>query len=224
MSRRFAQVLGVLLLAATAGCASLKKALSEAVVMEYDQVNNFRGYEFVPGFSIPWGGGTEQNGIYGFSDDTDPNTNGFWATFVVCNLSNTGSKAQTFHYDAHNLYVEYEGKKHFYRPLDPYTYTSLPGGIAGNAAVTPLVNAQFHNETVLGEINDHFPKGYYPSLDYRVAIYVTKSQTGQVDVDAQLLLRYQGHPTLMLPRNQAPVVLSPGKAASLATACRPKGQ
>src|SRR5687768_1035942 len=88
--RNFALFLAVM--STLFGCASLKEGLSKAVIMDYDQVNNFRNYSF-DNFAINWGGGASETGITGFATQTD--TKGFWATFVICNLRNEGSEAES---------------------------------------------------------------------------------------------------------------------------------
>lgn len=146
------------LLVAMVGCASLKEGLSKAVLMDYDQVNNFRSYEFET--SIPWQIGTSQSGIYGSGYNNE--TNGFWATFLICNLRNENSEAQTFTYNVHNFYVEYDGKKHNYKPMKPYTYSSIPNGLAATPSANDTVNKQFRTETQLGPETDTFPEGILP--------------------------------------------------------------
>lgn len=210
------QIVFAMLLFTMVGCASLKGGLSETVLMDYDQTNNFREYEFQT--SIPWQIGTSQSGIYGLGYNNKPS--GFWATFIICNIRNENSKAQTFKYNVHNFYVEHGGKKHYYKPLEPYTYSSTPNGLAATPTANTLVNDQFRKETQLGPDTDTFQKGYYPDVNYRIAIYVTMD--GLVDTSKELSLRYEGHPNIMNPRNQSPVVKNPTYKSDLFITCRPQ--
>lgn len=213
----------VVLLAILSGCASLKEGLRKAVLMDYDQVNNFRNYTF-DNFWIDWGGSASESGITGVG--TSPNIGGFWVTFLICNLRNEGADAQPFPYNINKFYVEYDGKKHYHQPLQTYTYSSIPHGLPGNPSVTGLVNETMRKETQLGPDTDTFQKGYYPTVNYRLAIYVTRSTPGVIDVTPHILLRYEGYPNIMNPRNQAPLILGPNstKKSDLRTTCRPQAQ
>jgi hypothetical protein len=206
------------LLLAMAGCAEL----SNTVIMDYDQVNNFRRYAFEK--NLPWEDGTPQPGIYGYGYNGQ--NNGFWATFVICNVRNENSKAETFHYDVHDFFVVHGDKEHPYKPMDPYTYSSIPMGLAATPVVNGLVNAQFRVETQLGNDTNTFNKGFNEAVNYRFAIYVTVVP-GPLDTSVPLKLRYKGHPNLLNSRGHDPVVKSgsePTTRAELRTTCRPKAQ
>lgn len=223
MKKYHACLIATLLLTTTA-CDALKEGLSKAVLMDYDRTNNFRGYEFQPNTFLNWGGGSTEYGIYGYSKDTNPSTYGFWATFVICDLRNEGSNAGPFTLDLSKFYVEYDGKEHYYKPLDPYTFSSIPNGLPGNTSVTPTVNQYFRNETQVGPNTNTFQKGFYPAVNYRISIYVTKSSPGYVDLDEQLMLRYKGYPNITNPRNQPPAIKEVVKRSDLATGCRAPAQ
>lgn len=223
--RRVTHGLMAVLVAATAGCAALKEGLSKAVQMDYDQVNNFRTYDFAGNTSVSWGGGAQETGIFGFADQSSPDTWGFWVTYLICNLRNEGSNAEPFDYDPHNFYVDYGGKRHYYKPLDAYTYTSVPNQLPGNPSATSTVNTLFRTETQLGPDADTFQPGYFPTVNYRISIYVTRDASATpLDVAERLPLRYDNYPNVLNPRNQEPVVLDPGRGAELRTTCRPQVQ
>lgn len=160
------------LLLTLAGCASVQQGLGKAVVMDYDQVGNFSSYRFAPGHVVNTGV-SQEVGITGYEQGT--NTRGFWVSFVVCSLRNEGSQAQTFDYDVNRFYVVYDGKEHFYRPLSTYTYSTLDGWLPGTPAFNGAVNQLFRQETQLGPDTDSFQEGYYPSVNRRISIYVTRS-------------------------------------------------
>lgn len=213
---------GIALLLLTTGCESVKEGLSKVVLMDYDRVNNFRSYEFQQGTVLNWGGGSSEYGVDGWAPET--NTNGFWATFVICDLRNDASKAQPFTLDLSKFYVEFDGKEHFYKPLTPYTFSSVPNGLPGNPGVTVTVNQYFRNETQIGTNTQTFPVGFHPTVNYRIAIYVAKTSPGPLSFDQELMLRYQGHPNIMNPRNQPPMIKETSRRTDLATGCRPPAQ
>src|SRR5688572_10392107 len=100
---------GIALLLLTTGCESLKEGLSKVVLMDYDRVNNFRGYEFQKNSPpLNWNTGSVEYGIYGWS--TNPTTYGFWASFLICDLRNEADKAETFNLDLSTFYVEFDGQ------------------------------------------------------------------------------------------------------------------
>lgn len=172
------------------GC-TLEEGLKKAVFMDYDQVLNFRAYRFKE--PITWGSGGSETGVFGHAQDV----NGFWLTYVICNLRNAGPKAEIFEFDVNKFYVEFEGKKFFHKPLDPYTFSSIPNEVPGNPQATALVNTALRVETQVG--NDTFT--YEPPITqggnpHRFVIYVTKSLPGTIDLSVvRLPLRYDGIPT-----------------------------
>lgn len=200
------------------GCA-LQQGLQQAVLMDYDQVLNMRAYRFQS--PIQWAPSASETGIVGHAQDV----NGFWLTYVVCNLRNAGSKAQTFHLKLDQFYVEFEGKKFFHQPLTPYTFSSLPNAIPANPQATALVNEKFRVETQIGQDQEI----YQPSPTtqggnpHRFAIFVTKSEPGEVDISGRVALRYEGYPNILNPRNQEPATKdanNPAVKADLRLACR----
>src|SRR5262249_36120153 len=149
--------------------------LNKAVLIDYDQSNNFIDYQFagpVYGFSP----GTAENGIS--AGDFSDNKRGFWATFIVCSVRNDGSKAKTFPFDVHKFYVNYDGHAYYFQGLQPYTYTTLPDGYTVDPSGNVAMNQAFSQETRIGPDTDSFPKGYFPSVNYRFSILVGQTSPG----------------------------------------------
>jgi hypothetical protein len=205
------------------GCGALKEGLSKAVLMNYDQVNNFRQFEFAT--PLVWNNGPSEKGINGYYSGP-PEVKGFWVTYLICDLRNEGSQAENFPLDLNKFYVVYQGKEFYHRPLEAGTFSSIPAGLPGHGSVVGPANTKFRLDTQVGPDTNTFQKNnYYPNVGYRFSIYVTASQPGALSIDAQLPLRYDGYPNVMNSRNQPAVVtppgLNPAKKADLLTVCRP---
>lgn len=212
----------VVLCLALSGCGPLKQGAGKAVVMNYDQVNNFYQFEFAT--PIQWNNNS-QKGVVAYYEGS-PTVSGFWVTYIICDLRNEGSQAENFTLDLSKFYVEYQDKRYYYRPLDAATFSSLPDRFPGGASVTGPVTAKFRLDTQVGPDIDTFAKDSYDaSLGYRFSIHVKQSKPGPYRIDAQLRLRYDGYPNFMNPRNQpttvTPALLQPAKKADLLTTCRP---
>ncbi len=115
---------------------------------------------------------------------------GFWAVFDICSLDVQGKALAGFNYSAGNLYVE-EGKAK-YGPMNP-------GGVnySGSAKTSVDLDVQ---EVVrialkLSPSSQYFPKQFYPSLRYRVAVYVNGYPSGYKG--GILDLSYANHPVVM---------------------------
>jgi len=208
--------------ALVSGCESLQSGLKKAVLMDYDQVMNFRAYQFEQ--PIMWSANGSQSGVFGHAQDVD----GFWMTYVICNVRNAGSEATLIDLDVHKFYVEYQGKKFFYQPLGNYMVTSIPNNIPGNPQATNLVNQRLYVETQIGnDVTQYNPSpNTYSGNPHRFAIYVTKSEPGPLDISERIPLRYEGHPNILNPRNQPPATNesfnNPARSSDLRTTCRPQ--
>jgi hypothetical protein len=213
--------LTVATLLASAACEPLKQNLDKAVVINYDDSAHFRGYIFKERTELNWQGALAEKGIYG--EDRSPPINGYWATFVLCDLRNEGEAAETFTLDLSKFYVEYDDKRHYYTPLSPWTFSSWPSRASGYPSVTPTVNKFFREETQLGPDTNQFQKGFYPAVNYRLSIYVTKNPAGVLNADQPLTLRYDGYPMILGSRNQPPAVLDTVERGNLETVCRAPG-
>ena len=113
----------LLLLAVLPGCASLKQALTKAVIIEYDQVNNFEDYKFLQTFVV-------QEKFNQYSVETihagHESESGLWMVFLICKINNNASEAEPFLYDVSKFYVEFGGKNYYAASLEPYTFTYTP--------------------------------------------------------------------------------------------------
>lgn len=227
MMKRFTSaLLTTALISLLSGCEALQSGLKQAVLMDYDQVMNFRAFQFEQ--PIAWSSNGTETGVYGHAQDV----NGFWMTYVICNVRNAGSEATVFNLNVHKFYVEYQGKKFFYKPLDDYMVQSLPHLLPANPQATVLVNQQLYVETRLGNDvtqYDPSPNTYEGSAQlspHRFAIYVTQSEPGPLDISDRIPLRYEGHPNILNPRNQQPATnasdYAPARTNDLLTKCRPQ--
>jgi len=219
---------GVTLIFGVAGCSSLQDGLSKTVYMDYDQVYNFQTYSFQLPNALSKMAETNGDAIpfqYGIAN-LKAEINGFFAVFVVCNVRNEASKSQTFPYDVHNFFVEYDGKKHFYGPLKPKTYSDLSLQFGGQPAINSFVTDVLYGEINQGPEMDTFPKGYYPTVNYRFAIFVSKDSPGPYPpLSEPLKLQYEGYPNVMAPRNLPPKYTEndynwPVKKSNIDTSCR----
>jgi hypothetical protein len=208
-----------------AACAPITPSI---VAMEYDQVYNFRQYQFDQYLRI--GSTTTENGAIGFYPGV-PQVAGFWVAYIICAIDNQAPDAQAFTYDLSKFYVIYEGRRHYWRPLDPYTFATLPNWFATPDAAT-AVNTQFASELEQGPLTRVIPKGFSNAvpLNYRLLIYVTKAPPGSpdstgstVDLSETIPLRYDGAPNLLRSRNQPPLFnrLMP-QQGDIPRMCRPR--
>jgi hypothetical protein len=207
------------------GCESLQSGLKKAVLMDYDQVMNFRAYQFDQ--PIPWPPNATQTGVFGHAQDVD----GFWMTYLICSVRNAGSEATLINLNVHKFYVEYQGKKFYYQPLQPYMVSSIPNNLPSNPQATPLVNDHLYDETQIGlDITQYNPSPNTvagdPYAAHRFAIFVTKSEPGPLDITERIPLRYEGHPNVLNSRNQNPASNqsfdNPARRSDLLTSCRPQ--
>jgi len=222
MKRFTSALLTTALISLLSGCESLQSGLKQAVLMDYDQVMNFRAYQFEQ--PIAWSSNGTQTGVFGHAQ----NVNGFWMTYVICNVRNAGSEATLIDLNVHKFYVEYQGKKFFYQPLANYMVQSIPNNLPGNPQATALVNQRLYVETQLGnDITQYNPSpNTYQGNPHRFAIYVTQSEPGPLDISERIPLRYEGHPNILNPRNQQPATnesfSAPARSSDLRTTCRPQ--
>lgn len=226
MRRTKLSLLIALAIVATSGCAPLKEGLSKAVLVEYDQVMNFKGYEFKNSFVVNTPTGVQDvKKIHANSSEY----NGTWLTFVICKITNTESKAETFSYDVSKFYVEHDGTKHYGGTLAPYTFT-FAGSFSDQVATPAMadgIRLKLREETQLGGDKELIlPKQVFPA-NFRFTIFVTAKFKG---VDASLFPKLRmdtTHPHVMVPRNQPPQLYGSGNpwnevtASMLPTTCRP---
>lgn len=224
MSRYLVFLGSVIVLFMSTGCGSITPGI---VLMDYDQTNNFRYYQFKNPLRIDQS--TTENGIQGYLGN--PFVLGFWLTYIICSIDNQAADAQPFSYDLSKFYVSYEGQKYYYKPLAPYTFSTLPNSMSSPAAAD-AANLQIRNEILISPDTAIFPKGTSGGtpLNHRFSIYVRKAplnspdSTGpSVDTSVVIPLRYEGAPNLLRSRNQPPEFnINLMTESQLATRCRPQ--
>jgi hypothetical protein len=195
-----------------AGCGTTSSAPEQAVVLRYQHVANTHEIRFSTPVALP-------RRFFPIDFVTPLDRNGFWAIFVVCSLDTRPSVLPEFRYDVRQFRVQY-GEQSFGR-LQPYTLR-----FEGSAELNTPLDAKELDNAIGAEIREGprsaaFGRDYYPSLDYRLAIYIPRAlpdYAGQ-----QLTLRYAGQPAILLgnghPPSDLPVV--GGDGAGIAGSCLP---
>jgi hypothetical protein len=183
-----------LALASCSSCPDLDAPLQNVVVFQYDHVANVDLIRFDRDLVTTSG---TQSGARAISG-------GFWAVFVICSLDVQGNafKERPFDYDVANFVVEHNGRT--YGALEAFTLNAggttwpAPGDTQKAAnAVAGVVQ--------IGPSTQKFPRGFYPSLNYRIAILV-KDRPPNYSGE-QLTLRYVNQPSIMQGRGQRPATL-----------------
>jgi hypothetical protein len=179
MNRRLKYTAVALALALLPGCngcsdPSLQENLSKLVWMKYAHVANVREMD------APSPTGTAK--LVG----TDPGA--FWAVFDICSLDVQGSAMTSFNYDAANFYVD--GGTVSYGPMNPgmVNAASVP-----RSSSDPQVQSMVHQALKLSPSPQTFAKQLYPTLRYRIAVFVKENPSGYQG--GSLTLKYGGHPT-----------------------------
>jgi len=205
---RYAVRLGTLLCAAciSSGCASVTDGLKQAVIMEYDQRNNFGSFALTD--PAPDGNGSFINSVQ---------AQGFWAYFIVCTLRNEGDDAQPFPYDVKKFYVDINGQKFFHAKLQSNQW------VHANGIVPSFAQDEFDENTTLPVHTQTFPIGFNASLSHRFAVFIPTGAADSVDPQ-RLTLRYEGYPNFLTSRNQPASQLNGASSNSLGSVCRPQAQ
>ena len=196
------------------GCMETKNMDAQGVVIGYDQINNFYRFEFNEPYT--WG-----RVIYGGTNlSVTPASSGLWATFVICDIKNTGTAPQDFPFDIHKFYIEYGEKRYYYKDLELYTYSSLAGTVS-NGGTHDQITSLFRTATQRGPEKAVFKAGTFtPTVNYRFAIYV--QYTGpKIPNDHMFKLYYDGYPAFCTSRNQDVAFIDPATERNLRTDCRP---
>jgi hypothetical protein len=144
---------------------------------------------------------------------------GFWAIFVLCSLNVTGSSLASFHYDADRFQVDYDARS--YGPLQPYAVRLQDTADLNTPADTPSIVNAVAAEIQEGPARHTFGRGYYPELNYRIAVFVPRALDDYAG--EQLALRYAGQPTIAIGNGHPPSDLPAvgGKGAGVAARCLP---
>lgn len=193
-------------------CSGVGKQPSDVAIIRYQHVANVHQVRFANAVTL-----APSFAPVHFVVPLD--SSGFWAIFVVCSLNVTGSSLARFHYDADQFQVDYDA--HSFGRLQPYTLRLQDTAELNTPADTAsLVNA------VAAEIQEGpsarwFGRGYYPSLNYRIAVYMPKALPGYAG--EQLALRYAGQHAILIGNGHAPsdIPAAGGSGAGIAARCLP---
>ncbi|HEV2835015.1 MAG TPA: hypothetical protein VGW58_06850 [Pyrinomonadaceae bacterium] len=207
------------------GCKDIGEGLTKLVSIEYDQPVNFTEYEFATTHHSKEDNGPFEEWRQIRLDDHSDVKKGVWMVYLLCSIKNNAPKAETFNYDVSKFYVDYGGRKHYYKNLAAYTYAGvspvqIPSG--GNKATEELAPA-FRTETQLGPDQESIPPGADRSIAYRLVIYVW-TETGDLTDLTKLNQRlyYDDTPVNMIDRNNdTSAAGGVVRGSSLPTVCRP---
>jgi hypothetical protein len=211
------------------GCKEIGEGLSKVVFIEYDRSPNFEEYELGETIYAPPDSGYGWKHIR-LSDHTggEKTKRGVWITYQVCAIRNNAPKAQPFNYEVSKFFVEYGGKKHFYRPLAPFTYESVSPvvGMTGGPTETAILAEPFRKETQSGPDQQTIPPNSNNTLSvsWRFVIYVDMVADGSTDMlGLNLRLYYDDTPVNMVDRNNDSFTINglPVRRDMLPTSCRP---
>jgi hypothetical protein len=196
-----------------AGCGSVEPTPEQAVVLRYQHVANAHEIRFSSPVALP-------RRFFPIEFVTPLERQGFWAIFLVCSLDARPGVLPEFRYDVRDVRVQY-GQQSF-GPLLPYTLR-----FEGSAELNTPFDAKILADAIGDEIHEGpatvvFPRGLYPNLNYRFAVYVPRALPNYAG--QQLSLRYVGQqPALMFgnghPPSDIPVV--GGSGAGIAATCLP---
>lgn len=125
---------------------------------------------------------------------------GFWAIFVICSLDVRGTEIESFTYDQTKLYVEYGGNA--CGALQPFSLVTAAEDEIGPAD-TSIIESAIIRTIGSGPNTKVFGPGRSPSLNYRIAIYVSDPTAAS----KALTLRYKGHPSILRSLGHNPVDL-----------------
>lgn len=187
-------------------CAEVDTNLKKMVVIKYAHLANVSQFQAAAD-------GDQQSLLVGV------NPGSFWAIFDVCSIDVQGSSLTGMQYDA-SKFVAAAGNG-MYGPSDPL-------GVV-NVASVPMpsdslpVRTALNDAFVLGPTSQFFPKGFYPALKSRIAIFVREAPLGYHG-DA-MVLRYNGQPDVAAlvqnadGNNPAAIAFYLGKSAEISTLC-----
>jgi hypothetical protein len=156
-------------------CADLDAGLKKAVVIKYAHIANVHQFQGSPD------NGNRQWLIGGVAPGS------FWAIFEVCSLDVQGSSLAGMQYDTRKFVAD--AGSGTYGPLDPGVVNAAGNALpSDNAQVLAALRSTF----ALGTDSQYFPRGFYPRLNSRIAIFVKAAPVGYHGED--LVLHYNGQP------------------------------
>jgi hypothetical protein len=191
-----------------AACSSTRPNPPPAVVIHYQHVANAHEVRFrtplAPrraGFVMP------------------RSRQGFWAIFVVCSVDVIGPSVPRFVYDVNKFRIDYNGRQ--LGALTPYSLRFEDSAYLNGPAETPVVADAIAAELQQGPSLQVLPRGFYQSLNYRLALFVPRGLDDYAG--EQLNLSYQGQAASVegngYPPYDIPVV--GGSGAGVASRCLP---
>jgi hypothetical protein len=202
----------ILLLAALSGlaaCSSTQQA-GDAVVIHYQHVANAHEVRFATPLAL-----APRPARFVLPR----NRQGFWAIFVLCSLDVRGAAVPRFVYDVNNFRIDYAGRE--LGPLRPYSLRFEDSAFLNGPPETPALANAIAGELQQGPSLQVFSHGFYPGLNYRIALFVPQ---GLVDyAGEQLRLSYRGQPSLLLGNGYPPYDIPAvgGSGAGVAARCLP---
>lgn len=210
---RFARITAALVAPAAllCACTELDANLKKSVTFRYDHVANAHQVKFGTPLDL-------SPTFYPINFVTPVESQGFWAIYVICSLDVAGSELPSFAYNASSFVAEHGAMT--FGALPPYTVRLQSSADLNSPADTPKIAQKIAQELHIGPPTQVFPHGAYPSLNYRIAVFVPQWPAGYGG--DQLALRYPAQPALMMGTGLAPVDLpvAGGGAAVLPSTCR----
>jgi hypothetical protein len=148
--------------------------LKKTVVIKYAHVANVRQFQGTTD-------GVSQSSLVGV------NPGSFWAVFDVCSIDIQGINLTGMQYEARKFVAE--AGTGTYGPSNPDTVNvaSVP-----MSSESPQVRAALADAFSLGPVSQFFAKGFYPTLKWRIAIFVREAPVGYKG--DTMSLRYNGQP------------------------------
>lgn len=208
MRNRFSRIVLAAALLGLAACSSTRPNQARTVVIHYQHVANAHEVRFTTplaprtaGYVLP------------------RSRQGFWAIFVVCSVDVVGHAVPRFVYDVNKFRVDYNGHQH--GPVLPYSLRFEDSAYLNTPAETPVLAEAIAAELQQGPSLQVFPRGFYDSLNYRLALFVPRGLDDYAG--EQLNLSYLGQDASVegngYPPYDIPVV--GGSGAGVASRCLP---
>jgi hypothetical protein len=208
MPNRFNRILIAVALACLAGCASTRPSPAPAVVIHYQHVANAHEVRFTTPLAPRAAGFVAPR-----------NRQGFWAIFVVCSVDVIGPSVPRFVYDVNKFRIDYNGRQ--FGPLTPYSLRFENSAYLNGPAETPVLAEAIAAELQQGPSLQVLPRGFYESLNYRLALFIPRGLDDYAG--EQLTLSYLGQDASVegngYPPYDIPVV--GGSGAGVASRCLP---
>lgn len=208
MHKRLSSLLIAAQLMALAACSAPRPEPAAPVVIHYQHVANAHEVQFATPLALPRHAAAVVPRL----------RQGFWAIFVLCSMT-VRSDLPRFFYDVNDFRVDYPGRDD--GPLRPFSlrYDDTPE--LNTPADTPTVANAIAGELQYGPSQHSFGPGAYPTLDYRIALFIPRGLDDYAG--EQLALRYRGQRVLLLGNGYPPfdIPVVGGNGAGIASHCLP---